>query len=57
MVPSSDKSDEEVHKVWSKEESVMDIVSGLEPNHQPGWADFDYVYSVINYWSTRYYLS
>lgn len=40
-----DKSDEEVYNVWSKEESVTDIVLGLEPNHQLGWADVDYVYT------------
>lgn len=39
---------EETMNVWAKEENIFDIVLGLELNHQPEWADVNYVYNAIN---------
>lgn len=39
---------EEVANVWVKEENLFEIMLGLEPNHQLGWVDVDYVYNAIN---------
>lgn len=39
---------DEVANVWVKEENLFEIMLGLEPNHQLGWVDVDYVYNAIN---------
>lgn len=43
-----EKTKKEVATIWAKEENILNIMLGLEPNHQSGWANVDYVYSAIN---------